>query len=93
MVDPDENLSYDNYLDKISHPNQQVGELVLHALPKVLKKRIKVYYADCPPREYPTSTNENKDFDCIHIIYRDISSTNNGHYMALVKNYQTSNPN
>ena len=82
--DPDENLSFDSYLDKISQPTQQVGEFILNALAKVLNKRIKVFYADCLPRIYkPTADSD--ELDSLSIIYRGSLSSNNGHYMSLVK--------
>ena len=82
--DLDENLSFDDYLRKISNPFQEVGEVVLYALANVLNKCIRVYYAACEPRLYKPIDNFGA-LSHVSIVYQDLSSSNNGHYMALVK--------
>ena len=83
-INPDENITFKDYLTKISHLAQQVREFVLYVLANVICKPIMVYYSDCPPRIYcPATVNElsNK----VSILYRDTLLSNSGHYMALVK--------
>jgi len=94
-LDPDENLTFDNYLKKISNASQEVGELVLYALANVLKIPIAVYNGDHPPFVYSASHNTGNSSDLvidrINIIYKDsLNSSNHGHYMALQRTHQPS---
>jgi OTU-like cysteine protease len=81
---PDENTSFEEYLRKISDPAHDVGEYVLNALCNVLHKNIKVYYADCDPRVYSPTSSDGLHTVSVNVIYKDLSASNNGHYMALV---------
>ena len=87
-LDPDENLPFDKYLERILRPSQEVGEFVLGALASVLNKRINLYFADCPPRCYLSMICSNADFvrlQHVNILHYDILGSNSGHYVALVK--------
>ena len=87
-LDPDENLPFDKYLERISRPLQVVGEFVLGALASVLNKRINLYFADCPPRCYLPMICSDADFvrlQHVNILQYDLLGFNSGHYMALVK--------
>ncbi len=87
VLDPDEKLSFDDYLIKISNPIQQVGEFVLNAISNILLKEIRVYYGDCPPRTYTPSYIVDPsvtEVKHIHILFSDLLASNNGHYSALV---------
>jgi hypothetical protein len=75
--------TFDDYLDKISNPCEEVGDFVLNAIANVLQKTINVYFADCPPRSY--TPNDLDDGAGINIIFRDLLISNSGHYMALIQ--------
>lgn len=83
--DPDEHLSFDDYLRKISQPNQQVGEFALSAIANVLSKQINVYHANCPPRSYLPKGRVDTAIpsECVNVLFYDAASLNSGHYMAL----------
>jgi hypothetical protein len=83
--DPDERLSFSDYLHKISQPHQQVGEFALSAVANVLGKQINVYHANCPPRQYLPKGRDDlvAPSECVNVLYYDSNSSNNGHYMAL----------
>ena len=42
--DPDEDLSFDKYFEKIVLAHQMVGEYVLSAITNIMNKPVKVYY-------------------------------------------------
>ena len=87
-LDPDENLPFDKYLERISRPSQEVGEFVLGALASALNKRSNLYFADCPPRCYLPMIYSNADFvylQHVNILHYDLLGSNSGYYMALVK--------
>jgi hypothetical protein len=86
-LDPDEKLPFRSYLDKISNPTQQVGEFVLIAIANVLHKPVRVFHGGGPPHVYSPSVNDSAGIESsnyINILFRELSSENNGHYYALV---------
>ena len=87
-LDPDKNLPFDKFLERISRPSQEVGEFMLGALASVLNKRINLYFVDCIPRCYLPMICSNADFvglQLVNILHYDLLGSNSGHYMALVK--------
>ena len=87
-LDTDENLPFDKFLERIYRPSQEVGEFVLGALASVLNKRINLYFTDCSPQCYLPMICRNDDFvrlQHVNILHYDLSGSNSGHYMALVK--------
>ena len=85
-LDPDENLTFDKYLERISKPSQEVGEFVLGALASVLNKCINLYFADCSPWCYfPISNAEFIRQQQINILHYDLLGSHSGHYMSLLK--------
>lgn len=78
----DEDLPFSEYLDRISRPNQQVGECALNAISNVLGKQVKVYFGDCEPNSYKPKWSDSDRL--INVLYHDLTLSNNGHYMALV---------
>ena len=68
--DPDENIRFNHYLERISRHSQEVGEFVLGALTRlsVLNKCINLYFADCPPQCYLPMICINADFVCLQHV-------------------------
>ena len=70
--DPDENLPFDKYLDKIEKPQQMVGEYMLRAIANVVSKPSRVYYCQSAPRVYypdssPVNNSDHKSVEVINI--------------------------
>ena len=88
FLDPNENLPFDKYLERISRPSQEIGGFVLGAVASVLNKNINLCFADCPPRCYLPMICSNADFvrlQLVNKLHYDLLGSNSGHYMALVK--------
>ena len=69
-INQDENITFKDYLAKISHSTQLVGKFVLNMLANVIYKPIIVYYSDYLPRVYcPATVHEL--FDKVSVLYCD----------------------
>ena len=97
--DPNENLPFDKYLDKIEKPLQMVGKNMFRAIANVISKPLRVYYCQSAPRVYytdssPVNNSDRKSVEminienCVNLLYNDGASTNTGHYKALITNME-----
>ena len=95
--DPDKNLPFDKCLKKIEIPQQMAEEYVLRAIANIVRKPLIVYNCQSAPRVYypvsrPVNNSDCKSVEvmnienCVSLLYSDGTSTNAGHYKALVKN-------
>ena len=66
--DPDENLPFNKYQDKIAWPHQMVEDNVLGAVTNDIQKSIKLYYCGSKPQLYfpvgGANTNANREYIC-----------------------------
>ena len=97
--DPDKNLQFEKYLDKIEKLQQMVREYVLRAIANVFSKPLRIRYCQCVPWVYypvssPVNNSDCESFEvinienCVNLLYNNCVSIKTGHYKALVKNME-----